>query len=92
VKLAKTLVESMAGEFKPKQYADTYQENLEKLIVAKAKGKDVAAVAQPKVEKLVDIMEAPRRSFSEKKTSEAKRSSGKEKPGARKKRVGGKAA
>ena len=92
LKLAKTLVESMAGEFKPKQYADTYRENLEKLVAAKANGKDVAAVAQPKVEKVVDIMEALRKSFSEKKTSEAKRSSGKEKPGARKKRVGGKAA
>jgi len=37
-------------------------------------------------------MEALRRSFGEKKASEAKQSSGKEKPGARKKRVGGKAA
>lgn len=92
LKLAKTLIESMAGAFKPKQYTDTYRENLEKLIAAKAKGKDIPAVAQPKVAKVVDIMEALRRSLSEKKTSEPKRAAGKVKPRARKKRIGGKAA
>jgi DNA end-binding protein Ku len=56
----------MAGEFKPKQYADTYRENLEKLITAKVKGKDVAAVEQPKVAKVVDIMEALRQSLGQK--------------------------
>ena len=31
LKLARTLIESLAGDFKPKQYTDTYRQNLEKL-------------------------------------------------------------
>ncbi len=92
LKLAKALVESMAGDFKPKQYTDTYRENLEKLIAAKAKGKDISAVPQPKAEKVVDIMEALRRSLGEKKAPEAKQAVGKDKSRTPKKRAGGKAA
>jgi DNA end-binding protein Ku len=82
LKLAKALVQSLAGDFKPKQYTDTYRENLEKLIAAKAKGKQVAAVEEPKVGKVTDIMEALRRSLGEKKTGRQA-----EKSGARKKRA-----
>jgi DNA end-binding protein Ku len=92
LKMAKTLVESMAGDFKPKQYSDTYRENLEKLIAAKAKGKEVAAAPQPKIEKVTDIMEALRRSLTEAKASRSKLSSGKERPATRKRRIRGKAA
>jgi DNA end-binding protein Ku len=67
LKLAKALVESLAGDFKPKQYTDTYRENLEKLIAAKAKGKEVEAVAEPKPAKVLDIMEALRNSLAGKK-------------------------
>jgi len=83
LKLAKALVESLAGDFKPKQYTDTYRENLEKLIAAKAKGKEIEAVAEPKPAKVLDIMEALRNSLAEKK---AVKSSG------HKKRARGKAA
>jgi DNA end-binding protein Ku len=70
LKLAKTLIDSLAGEFKPKQYTDTYRDNLEKLIAAKAKGKTISPVVEPKPAKVVDIMEALRRSLGQKKSSE----------------------
>jgi len=72
LKLAKTLIDSLAGEFKPKQYTDTYRDNLEKLIAAKAKGKTISPVAAPKPAKVVDIMEAPRRSLGQKEAAEPK--------------------
>jgi DNA end-binding protein Ku len=92
LKLAKTLVESMAGDFKPKQYTDTYRENPEKLIAAKSKGKDVAAVGQPKVAKVVDIMEALSQSLGQRNKSESKPPTAEEERSARKERAGGKAA
>ena len=86
LKLAKTLIESLAGEFKPKQYRDTYRENLEKLIAAKAKGKEVAPMTEPKVAKVVDIMEALRQSLGQKKT--AKPQTDAKSAGTRKKKAG----
>ena len=86
LKLAKALIESLAGDFKPNQYTDTYHENLEKLIAAKAKGKQIEAVAEPKPAKVVDIMEALRNSLAQKKAP------GKAKPAGQKKKAGRKAA
>jgi DNA end-binding protein Ku len=68
LKLAKTLIESLVDDFKPEKYKDTYRENLEKLIKAKAKGKEIKAAPEPKVEKVVDIMEALQRSLQAKKS------------------------
>jgi DNA end-binding protein Ku len=92
LKLASTLVESLAGDFKPQQYTDTYRENLEKLIAAKAKGKQIEPVAEPKPAKVLDIMEALRKSLAEKKAPARKPVAGKEKAAGQKKRAGRKAA
>ena len=54
LKLARTLIGSLVGEFEPKRYKDTYRANLEKLIQAKVKGKQIHAVPEPKVEKVVN--------------------------------------
>ena len=67
LQLAKSLVTSLVGKFNPKQYKDTYRENLQKLVAAKAKGKDVEPQPEPEVSKVVDIMEALRQSLSEQK-------------------------
>jgi DNA end-binding protein Ku len=90
LKMAKTLIETLVGAFRPEQYKDTYRENLEKLIAAKAKGKEIAPAPEPKTAKVVDIMEALRKSL-ESKAAEPKRASAK-KPAKRKKAPGGKAA
>ena len=90
LQMAKALVETLAGDFRPEQYKDTYRENLEKLIAAKAKGKEIAPAAEPKAAKVVDIMEALRKSL-ESKSAEGKRAPAK-KSTKRKKVSGGKAA
>jgi DNA end-binding protein Ku len=61
--LAKRLIDMLASPFKPEQYEDEYRKNLERLIAQKRKGHEVTAVAQPKPSKVVDIMDALRRSL-----------------------------
>ena len=66
LEMAKALIKALSGQFQPEQYKDTYRENLEKLIAAKAKGKEIAPAAEPKAAKVVDIMEALRKSLESK--------------------------
>ena len=67
LKLAKSLIQSLVGDFHPEKYKDTYRENLKKLIAAKAKGKEIKAAPEPTPAKVVDIMEALQKSLAEKK-------------------------
>ena len=70
--MAKALIKALVGQFRPEQYKDTYRENLEKLIAAKAKGKEIAPAAEPKAAKVVDIMDALKRSLEEAKAASRK--------------------
>jgi DNA end-binding protein Ku len=72
LKLAKTLIQSLVDDFKPERYKDTYRENLEKLIKAKAKGKQIQPASEPQLPKVVDIMEALQRSLAQKKLAQKK--------------------
>jgi DNA end-binding protein Ku len=67
LKLAKTLIQSLVDDFKPERFKDTYRENLEKLIKAKAKGKEIKVAPEPEPQKVVDIMEALKQSLARKK-------------------------
>lgn len=64
VELAKSLVQHLAGPFKPSGFHDTYRENIERLIEQKQKGKPVRATAQPKRAPVIDLMEALKRSLA----------------------------
>ena len=66
VKLATQIVDSLAGDWDPKQYHDTYAEELRRRIKAKGKGKTVAEEAVPEEgdAKIVDLMEALEASVS----------------------------
>ena len=77
LKLAKTLIESLVADFHPEKYKDTYRENLKKIIAAKAKGKEIKAAPAAAPAKVVDIMEALKKSLSEKKEQQPKRASAK---------------
>jgi DNA end-binding protein Ku len=90
LQMAKALIETLVGDFRPEQYKDTYRENLEKLIAAKAKGKEITPAAEPKTAKVVDIMEALRKSLESKST--ASKGAPAKKTSRRKKSAGGKAA
>lgn len=47
IEMAIKLVEQLEGKFNPKQFEDTYTEELEKIIQAKAKGKKLKPVPNP---------------------------------------------
>jgi DNA end-binding protein Ku len=60
LKLATQIVDSLAGEWKPEQYHDTYAEELRARIERKDKGKDVVeeAPAEDEGAKILDLMDA----------------------------------
>ena len=80
LKMAGSLVESMAGDFEPDQYSDDYTVALEKMVEAKAEGAELPEVEEEAEEgDVIDLMTALERSVeaakkgrgggSEKKTS-----------------------
>jgi DNA end-binding protein Ku len=64
VKLAEMLVESLAAPFEPDKYTDSYRDNLQALIDAKVKGKEVVVPPPREPAKIVDIMEALKQSLA----------------------------
>jgi len=66
IKLAEQLVESLSQDFKPQQFHDKFQENLKALIDAKQKGKTVVAEPQAKPARVIDMMEALKKSLKSK--------------------------
>ncbi len=65
LKLAETLITSLAGPFQPEKYRDTYREKLEELIAKKVAGQPVVAEQKPtRSAAVVDITEALQRSLA----------------------------
>ena len=64
IKLAKQLVESLAGDFDPKKYHDEYKEQLKALLDAKLRGQEVTVAAQPQLAPVIDMMEALKASLA----------------------------
>jgi DNA end-binding protein Ku len=62
--LAMRLIESLATHFEPGKFRDTYQENLQKLIEAKAHGQKLAVVPRGERAPVIDLMEALKKSLS----------------------------
>ena len=62
--MARSLVESMSGEFDPEQFTDNYREALQSVIEAKVEGREVVETeeAQPTAGNVVDLMSALRAS------------------------------
>ncbi len=63
-KLAEMLVQSLAAPFEPEKYHDTYRDNLQALIDAKIKGKEVVTPPHAEPAKVIDIMEALKQSLA----------------------------
>jgi DNA end-binding protein Ku len=66
LKLSEQLIHSLAGEFEPAKYKDTYREKLEAIIAAKVEGRPAPvepAREQPK--QVIDITEALKRSLAQ---------------------------
>lgn len=59
LKLATQIIDSLSGPWKPKKYHDTYTEEVQKLIRAHEKGKDVVSEEPPAPQaQVIDLMEA----------------------------------
>jgi DNA end-binding protein Ku len=65
--LAKMLVESLAAEFEPEKYHDTYRDNLRKMIEAKVEGHTVVETPEAHMAPVIDIMEALKKSLEARK-------------------------
>jgi DNA end-binding protein Ku len=69
--LAKNLIEAMTVPWAPEQYRDTYRDQVEELVRAKAEGTEVAISTEEHAAPVLDLMEALRRSVEEKPSTEA---------------------
>jgi DNA end-binding protein Ku len=78
LKLATQIVDSLAGDWKPEQYHDTYAEELRERIARKDKGKDIVeeAPAADDGAKVLDLMEALEQSVAD---AKGRRSGGRKK-------------
>lgn len=65
--MAQSYVETLAGEFDPTEYTDEYRHALEEVVDAKVQGREVTKPPEvaPEGGKVVDLMEALRRSVAE---------------------------
>jgi DNA end-binding protein Ku len=61
--LAKMLVESLAGEFEPEKYHDSYRDNLRTMIQAKIEGHKIVETPETHIAPVIDIMEALKKSL-----------------------------
>jgi DNA end-binding protein Ku len=73
IKLAEQLVESLSEDFHPEQYHDTYQDELKALVAAKQEGKTFTEKAAPKHAKVIDMMDALKRSVRQAEAAAPKR-------------------
>jgi len=78
IKLAEQLVETLAEDFKPEKYHDTFQERLRELIEAKRKGATIELEEAPARAPVIDMMEALKRSLA--KTATAKKKPARPRP------------
>jgi DNA end-binding protein Ku len=64
LRLAEQLVDSLSQDFKPEKYHDKFQDNMRALIEAKQKGKAIVAEERPKPARVIDMMEALKKSLA----------------------------
>jgi DNA end-binding protein Ku len=65
IKLAEQLIASLSEDFQPQQYHDTFQEQLKALVESKEKGRTFTEKAAPKRAKVIDMMDALKKSLQQ---------------------------
>ena len=63
IKLATGLIDALAADFEPEKYRDTFRDNLLTMIEAKKAGQEVTEAPAPQAAKVVDILEALKKSL-----------------------------
>jgi DNA end-binding protein Ku len=76
--MARSLLESMAGDFEPEEFTDDYREALESVIEAKVEGREIVETEepQPNAGNVVDLMSALRASVDAAKKGRGESASG----------------
>jgi len=64
LEIAEKIIEQQTGAFKPAQFVDRYEDALRDLIKQKQKGKPIIAEEAPKDTKVIDLMDALKKSLS----------------------------
>ncbi len=77
VKLAEQLVQDLAEDFQPQQYHDEFQKRLQELVEAKAKGQKITVAPEQHRGRVIDIMQALKKSIAERE-SQAQKGKGRE--------------
>jgi DNA end-binding protein Ku len=62
--LALRLIDTLAGDWKPEKYKDTYYDELMKIIEQKAEGREITVPKARQAPKVVDLMDALRKSLA----------------------------
>ena len=70
VELAKTLIQALTKPFEPDQFKNQFRERLNQLIASRAAEHQITPVEAPRSGKVIDIMDALRRSLAEVKSVE----------------------
>src|SRR5690606_915846 len=83
--LAKHIIDTKAGTFDPRSFDDRYDQALAELVKAKIEGREIKAPKRPKETKVVDLMEALRRSAEGAKAGGSKKATKKTARGTQKK-------
>ena len=65
--MAKMLIDSLAADWEPRKYHDTYRANLQKMIQAKVEGHKIVETPAARIAPVIDIMEALKKSLEQKK-------------------------
>ncbi len=65
LELAHSLIQSLAANFSPAQYRDTFQEGLKALVEAKVQGQPVPEVEKPRLAPVIDLMAALKQSLED---------------------------
>jgi DNA end-binding protein Ku len=63
IALAESLIEALAADFEPAKYTDGYRDNLLAMIEAKKSGEEVVEAAAPEPAKVIDILDALKKSL-----------------------------
>jgi DNA end-binding protein Ku len=87
LELARSLVTHLKAPFQPKQYKDTYRENVERLIKQKQKGQKITTVEQPRKAPVIDLMEALKRSLQSGMLSQSAQKNGRTKKSAKRRKA-----
>jgi DNA end-binding protein Ku len=85
LELAEKLIEQKSGKFTPEAYADRYEEALMEVIRAKIAGEEPVVAAAPERGKVINLMDALKKSLEDKKPPAKSRKGAERKPAATRK-------